>query len=309
MNAVATPNVRSVSWSGNFAWLVKRELWEHRALYIAPIVVAGVILLGLITALTQAGIIHIGGLQFDSPSERIPDGARLVIFSVFTIPFAIVTGIVALYYSLDALYADRRDRSVLFWKSLPLSDWETVLSKLFVASVVAPLIAAVVAVATLLVVLLGLSIYLAANGGSFGYLWSQIPFAQNLALLIYLLAINALWFVPGSAWCLLASAWARRSPFLWAVAPVAAAAYLEYQVFGTRELLELLSANRGVELALSAAKIESAVDAANMHQPMSILDVMTPSVFFSSMEVWGGLAVAAGLIAATVWVRRYREAT
>lgn len=308
MNAVATQNAQGIGWTVNFAWLVKRELWEHRALYIAPLVVAGVILLGLITALTQAGQIHVGGLQFDSPGERIPDGVRLLVFSAFTIPFAIVTGIVALYYSLDALYADRRDRSVLFWKSLPLSDWETVLAKLFVASVVAPAIAVVVAVSTLFVVLFVLSIYLAANGGSFSYLWTQIPLAQNLALLIYLAAINALWFVPGGAWCLLASAWARRSPFLWAIAPIAAIGYLEYQIFGTQKFLELLSANRGVEMALSTQSLEQAAKALSDGPPLTIGDVMTPGDFFSSMELWGGLVVAAGLIAATVWVRRYREA-
>jgi ABC-2 type transport system permease protein len=307
MNAVATTNARSVSWSSNFAWLIKRELWEHRALYIAPLVVAGVILLGVITALTQAGHIQVGGLQFDSPGERIPDGVRLMVFTMFSIPFFIVMSIVALYYSLDALYADRRDRSVLFWKSLPVSDWEAILSKVFVAVVVAPAISAFVSVLTLFVVLFVFSTYLAFNGGSFEYLWGQIPFVQNVALLIYLLAINVFWFLPGVAWCLLASAWARRSPFLWAIAPVAAIGYVEYQIFGTHEFLQLLSADRGVEMALSTQSLEQAAKASSDGPPLTILDLMTPGNFFSSVDFWGGMAAAAALLAATVWVRRYRE--
>lgn len=318
MNAVATQNARSIGWTGNFAWLVKRELWEHRALYIAPLVVAGVILLALITALTQSTHIQVGGLhlldgpgvgvQMDGTGERIPDGVRLMFLSMFSIPFYLVISIVALYYSLDALYADRRDRSVLFWKSLPVSDWETVLSKVFVAAVVAPTIAAVVAVISLVVVILIVSVYLAFNGGSFGYLWGHIPFAQNLALLVYLLAINVFWFLPGVAWCLLASAWARRSPFLWAIAPLAAIGYLEYQIFGTQKFLEVLSVNRGIEMALSTQSLEQAAKASSDGPPLTIFDVMTPGNFFSSVDFWGGLVAAAGLLAATVWVRRYREA-
>lgn len=317
MNAVATQNARHAGWSGNFAWLVKRELWEHRALYVAPLVVAGVILLALITALTQTTHVQVGGVnlldgpgvgfQMDAHGEQIPDGVRLMFFTMFSIPFYLVMTLVALYYSLDALYADRRDRSVLFWKSLPVSDWETVLSKLFVGAVVAPTLAVIVAVVTLFVVLVVLSTYLAFNGGSFGYLWGQIPFAQNLTVLIYLLAINALWFAPGVAWCLLASAWARRAPFLWAIAPIAAAGYLEYQIFGTRTFLEQLNANRGIEMALSVESMQQAAKDQGAHASLGIADLITPGHFFSSMEVWVGLAAAAALLAATVWVRRYRE--
>jgi len=317
MNAVVTPNVRRAGLSGNFAWLIKRELWEHRALYVAPLIVAGVILLGLLAALTQTAHVQVGGLdvldgpgvgiQLDEHSERIPGGVGLMIFTMFSIPFYIVMSIVALYYSLDALFADRRDRSVLFWKSLPVSDWETVLSKLFIGAVVAPAIAVLVSVVTMFVVLFVLSTYLAFNGGSFGYLWGQIPFAQNLALLVYLLIVNALWFAPGIAWCLLASAWARRAPFLWAIAPIVAAGYLEYQIFGTQKFLELLNANRGIEMALATRSLEHSLKDSNASAPLSIIDVMTPGEFFSSMEVWGGIVVAAALIAATVWVRRYRE--
>src|SRR5206468_10746510 len=56
--------------------------------------------------------------------------------------------IVGIFYCLDALYGERRDRSILFWKSLPVSDVMAVLSKLAIPIVILPLLSFAVTVAT-----------------------------------------------------------------------------------------------------------------------------------------------------------------
>jgi ABC-2 type transport system permease protein len=88
-------------------WSVRRELWEHRSIYIAPLAAAAVFLLAFLTGLTL------------SPAHR---HQPLDIPYEFAAALIMGTGfIVGIFYSLDALYGERRDRSILFWKSLGCS--------------------------------------------------------------------------------------------------------------------------------------------------------------------------------------------
>ena len=102
-----------------FYWSVWRELWENRSIYIAPLIVAAVILFG-----SFVGAFHLAGLRRNAllldPAHRraaieMPYNiaAMMMIFTAF---------IVGVFYCLDALQGERRDRSILFWKSLPVSD-------------------------------------------------------------------------------------------------------------------------------------------------------------------------------------------
>jgi ABC-2 type transport system permease protein len=272
-------------------------------------VVAGVILAGVLFAFIKVGHFQIVNVQLDSPTERVPDAVRLLIFMMFFVPFALVSVVVGIYYSLDSLYADRRDRSVLFWKSLPLSDWETVLSKFVTAAAITPVIAMIVSVVTAFVLLTVVSIALAFGGHSSSLLWSQIPILQNMGLLVYVVIVNVLWCLPLTAWCMLASAWARRAVFLWAVVPIAAVIFLEYQVFGTRHFADQLSAEGGMELALKFSADVFSEEKGGLISGVGLSDFMTPGRFFASLELWSGLIVTGGLLAASVWMRRYREAT
>jgi ABC-2 type transport system permease protein len=308
MNAVATESKPAVTWMNNFAWLVKRELWEHRALYIAPLVFSGVIVVSALYAMLVAGHGQFGHISIGG-DEHMPSGPRLFILLLFTAPFAFVAAVVTVFYALDALYADRRDRSFLFWKSLPVSDMETVVAKLTVATLVAPIIAVVISLATQLVVLVAFSIWMAANGHSFLRLWTEIPVLENLLVLIYAIVVLALWYLPIWAWCLLASAWARRAPFLWATAPIGAAWLLEYQSLGTNHIGHFLLTRLAgaIPLATSVPMAKFNEHAQTQGSVLHVTDVLAPGALFSSPQLWGGLFVAAGLIAATVWVRRYRE--
>jgi ABC-2 type transport system permease protein len=131
----------------------------------------------------------------------------------------------------------------------------------------------------------------------------------NLAVLLYAIIVQALWFLPIWAWCLLASAWARRAPFLWATAPIGAACLLEYQSVGTSHFAQwLLSRLVGaIPLAISFKKAGIEKMDQGQSTALGIADVLSPGTFFSSPQLWIGLAIAAALIAATIWLRRYRE--
>lgn len=138
-------------------------------------------------------------------------------------------GFVVFFYALGALYDDRRDRSILFWQSLPISDTETVLSKLIAGGLVAPLVTILVTLVTGVLTLLMFTVQMAIHGISF---WQPLAHAHPFAVLGGLLAavpLYLLWGLPAFGWLLLCSAWARSKPFLWAVAlPVGVGAALSW---------------------------------------------------------------------------------
>lgn len=310
MNAVVSESKsKAAIWMQNFRWLIKRELWEHRALYIAPLVISGVVILAMLYALLFAGQGQIGHIRIHDGEEGIPSGPNMFIYLMFTAPFAFVAAIVTVFYALDALYADRRDRSFLFWKSLPISDLETVAAKLTIASLLGLVIAVVISLATQFVVYLTMSIWMAAHGHSFLRIWSEIPLIDNLLVLIYAIVVHALWFLPIWAWCLLASAWARRAPFLWATAPIGALWLFEYLSLGTNHIGQLLLTRLVGAFPLVTAIPNGVFEelAQGQGTALHISDVLTPGTFFASPQLWGGLVVTAVLVAATVWVRRHRE--
>ena len=115
--------------------LVRREFWEHRSFVIAPAIVAAILLIGVTFGHVEFGnnsLDKLASPEFASKQYSVMTG----ILSVVALPYLISMGFLTVFYLLDSLYADRKDRSVLFWKSLPVSDRETVISKLVVAAIV-----------------------------------------------------------------------------------------------------------------------------------------------------------------------------
>jgi ABC-2 type transport system permease protein len=275
-------------------WSVRRELWENRSIYIAPLAVAALFLVAFLI-----GAIH--------PPVKMRDAMALdpmrhqdLVEQPYTFAAFLLMGttlIVAMFYCLEALYSERRDRSILFWKSLPVSDLTTVLAKLSIPLVILPLATFAITIVTQWIMLLLSSALMLARGQSVAALWSHLPlFQMSLMLLFHVVAIHGLQFAPVYSWMLLVSSWARRAPLLWAVLPPLAIGVAEKIAFNTSHFAALLGYLLGGGPEVVTGKMQ-----------MLPLTPLAVGEFFINPGLWIGLAVAAAFLAAAVRLRRYRE--
>jgi ABC-2 type transport system permease protein len=281
-----------------FYWSVRRELWENRSIYVAPLIVTGFVLFGsLIRVITLPR--RLQALPADDPAKL--HAALIGPFSVAPAPIMFATIIVGLYYALDALYGERRDRSILFWKSLPVSDLTTVLSKASIPLVVLPLIAFVLSVATTAFMLVVGSAVLSASPVGPGRLWAELRYFQQVFIMFYGLTVHALWFAPIYGWLMLVSAWARRAPFLWAVLPLFAVSAVERVTFNTSYFVSMLG-YRFIGAMREAFILEPGADG-----DFNRITQLDPLRFLTSPGLWLGLVLAAAFFAAAVRLRRHRD--
>jgi ABC-2 type transport system permease protein len=288
--AVAIPAVRLMYWS------VRRELWENRAIYVAPVALACVFLFGF-----SISILHLLVEMHASPWLDVMQQREL-----FGQPYEFAedlimgaTLIVGLFYSVDALYGERRDRSILFWKSLPVSDLTTVLSKATIPIVILPLLTFAVTVLTQWIMLLISSAVLMANGLSVSILWSRVGISHRWPMLLFhLLCIHGLWQSPIYAWLLLISGWARRVPILWAALPPLTIGIVEKVAFNTTYFGSLIG-NRFTGGSEGAAIL-------GRGRPMDPTMHIGLLHFLISPGLWIGLAITAVVLTAAVRMRRYR---
>ncbi len=269
-------------------WAIRRELWEYRSIYIAPAIVAGIAILGYAFATTGRAIsTRDMSLRLSMLAEPYDFASGVIVISAI---------LVQLFYCLDALYGERRDRSILFWKSLPVSDLTTVLSKVAIPLIVIPAVAvAITAAAELMMLTLGTLVAL-GSGLSVATLWDKVSLFQNLSMLVYHLAtVHVLWYAPIYGWLILASGWARRVPLLWATVPVLAVGAVEWITFHTWTFANLVKYRfTGGAEAIAAPGGSS----------MSMYSQVTPGRFLSEPGLWLGLIAAALLLAAAVRLRR-----
>jgi len=279
-------------------WSIQRELWENRSIYLAPIAVASAVLFG--------SLISVAVLSHRLPALLTASAARQ--HSAITSPYNYAAGltmvtafVVGFFYCLDALYGERRDRSILFWKSLPVSDRVAVLTKASIPLVVLPALGYVVILTTQLLILIMQSMALSRSQAGFALLTTHLKFVQmNIAVLYAIIAI-VLWHAPLYCWLLLVSAWARRAAFLWAILPGVVLSVIERTAFGTRAIANFFGYRVTGWFTLAFVKHVKG-DA-----PLDPLAAMTPLRFFSAPGLWIGLLFAALFLAATIRLRRYRE--
>jgi len=277
-------------------WSVRRELWENRSIYIAPLLVAAVVLFGcLISTLALAARMRHAAAAGAANQQAV----SVMPFRMAPAPIVFTTFLVAIFYCLDALHGERRDRSILFWKSLPVSDRTTVLSKASIPLVVLPLIGFVLGMAVQLIVLmLSTVVMLGQHGGGLG---EFRPFQAPLVLL-YGLTVYVLWSAPIYGWLLLVSAWAKRATFLWAVLPPLAIAALERIAFSSFYF------GRMLKYRFTGAMSEAFhVKPQGGGEMVDRLSQLTPANFLSTPGLWVGLAFAAVCLAAAVRLRHSRE--
>lgn len=286
-----------ISEAERLYWLVRRELWENRSIYIAPLAVAALVLFGFLIRVFHLPSKMRAALAM--PAMHRQD----LIEQPYTFAALFIMGasfIVAVFYCLDALHSERRDRSILFWKSLPVSDLTTVLSKATIPILVIPVLAFVITIATQWIMLMVSSVVALGSGLSVAALWRDVSWYQmSMILLYHLVALHGFWYAPIYGWLLLVSAWARRAVFLWAFLPLLAIGIVEKIAFNTTHFGAMLSYRfMGGGGSATAGTSGPASMASMTHPP--------PAEFLTSPSLWVGLVLTALCLAGAVRLRRSR---
>jgi ABC-2 type transport system permease protein len=321
-------------------WLLRREFWEHKgSMFWAPLIVGSllVVLLGLTITygIMQHGIpahVTINGqtLNHARLDQILPDETKLMVAKIATgmylgasAPlFAILTGVV-FFYCLGALYDERRDRSILFWKSLPVSDPMTVLSKAVTAMVVAPAITLVLAVAASLALLFIACLALSTQGlNLFASLLASSDLYLSPLRLAALLPVYVVWALPTVGWLMLVSSWAKSKPFLWAVGvPIVTLVIIKWinaalENFSGQTLLLAHYANDVVARILGGIvpgiwfTFQPGLQT-GMHPSANGVDmgglVSQSYMSLAGIDAWIGVAMGVVMLVAAVRMRRWRD--
>lgn len=295
-NTVPIPaGSQAVSTTRPLYWSVRRELWEHPSLYIAPLAAGAVFLIGFLLNLFRLPNRMRTTLTLDPTHQR----AALEQPYMMAVGLIMVTGmLVGAVYSLDALHGERRDRSILFWKSMPVSDLTVVLSKAAIPIFVLQLISFAVAAALMWIMFFLSSAVLLASGAGVAQFWSLLPIVHMSFLLLYhLVILHGLWHAPFYGWMLMVSSWARRAPFLWAVLPPLAICIVEKLVFNTSHFAGMLLYHLG-------GNPQSGPKSGEL---MNMLGHFDPWMLLTESGLWTGLAATAVFLAVAVRLRRDRE--
>jgi ABC-2 type transport system permease protein len=274
-----------------YLWSVRRELWEYRSAYYAPLIVAGFFVLGyFISVLRTVHKLRASGGSGDL-TELIVGPYNFAGLAIMGATF-----LFSIYYCFDALHSERRDRSVLFWKSLPVSDLTVVLAKATIPIVFLPVLTVGITIGLhCLMLAIGTAVF-AASG--LGGVLSNLPLITMWTTLLYhMVAMHALAFAPLYAWMLLISAWARRAPFLWGTLPILIVAALEKIAFNTTHFLQLIGS------IVAAGPSDASFPPDMVGHSLSHLH---PGAYLFSPSLWIGLTVAAAFLIAAARIRRHR---
>jgi ABC-2 type transport system permease protein len=285
--------------------LIRRELWEHRSLWIVPLAIAALIVVA-------AMFPHAANMQIDAADVATPQkymDVFALFHSVLTIPQFLLLSVLLPYYLLDCLYAERKDRSILFWKALPVSDAQTVLSKLLVALAVVPLGVFVLTVFTDIAASGILAVRLRNSEMMRMFLrWDTEVWLHTQGLILGALVMVMLWYAPIAGYLLLVSAWAKRSAFLWAAMPPLVAMLIEKIAFGTSYVAKLLGYRmNGIWGTLGFSQGAAAKAAAAGEHAAGMLDRVRPLAALENIDLWLGLAVTVACVWLTIRIRRHQD--
>jgi ABC-2 type transport system permease protein len=293
--------VAQISAAHRLYWSVRRELWEYRSIYLAPLAVAGVVLVGFTFSLFALPARMQAARTLGPPELRQFIEQPYVIAAIVLMTVELL---VAIFYSVDALYGERRDRSILFWKSLPVGDLVAVVAKASIPIVVLPLVTFAATVTTQTAMLFSSSVVLTVNGLSASTLWEHVSLWNLVTInLGHLVMFHGIWYAPLYAWLLLVSAWATRVPFLWAVLPPAAIAIVERLAFNTTSLATVVQ-----EHFLGESELAPDAPTAGMSMTMDVLTPHPLGHYLTAPGLWIGLALTAAFLVGAARLRRARGA-
>lgn len=229
--------------------LIRKELQENRGMFVfLPLVLSALMLAVILSGVTLSGIVDQRSFRLDtnqihesymsSRRENVavqpfsgaamqhlamlsPEGRAKVLSDAYvgmSAPLLVALWIVVFIYPLGTLYGERKDRSVLFWKSMPVSDAKTVLVKLLCVTLLVPAIYLVCIMFVHTLALLVASISAARQSlPVWPLLWAPSHLPMRWLNDAGYLLLNSIWFLPMYAWLLLVSAWAKTLPAAWAL--------------------------------------------------------------------------------------------
>lgn len=301
---------------GNQLALIRRELWEHRAIYVTPAAIAVIVTLGVLAMLMLAsGFAKELNLAFFGAQNIAGEGERRAALTIFFLGtssiFVVALMFLTVFYSLDSLYAERKDRSILFWRSMPTTDAETVISKLLTAAIVIPAVTAVGIWITHLINLIVISIWVASKGGDAGVMiWGSVAILDNWLAALVIVVASGLWMSPFIAWFLFVSTWAKRMPIMWAFLPPIVLGLLEWIVFRTRYFLTTVGERGDMTPLFHGLSLEQFVEEEQWRdrvENISLVEHMDLVGFVTNVGFWSGLLVCGILSTAAIYVRRFRD--
>ncbi|MGB9429190.1 MAG: hypothetical protein WCC11_04835 [Gammaproteobacteria bacterium] len=300
--------------------LAKREVWEHKSFWIVPIVIACLSVLfslyggGALIVATHQSLVNVDMSDLTGPDSRT---AVYIFLLAAAGIFNIVMLFMVWFYLMDSLYGDRKDRSILFWRSMPISDTTTVLSKLFTGMVTAPALMFVLVIITEIII--GIIFIIAAAFSGINLLTAVFhPGIIILAwiTLAFALIQQSLWLMPYWGWFLLCSAWAKKLPFAWTVLIPLGAMLAEVIVFRTHYLSNAIIghigrgvilvsgySSHGMQVGLPSNLGEHNYGAPNAH----FLNLASVAHMFVLPEMWIGVGIGIIFILGAIWLRRNRS--
>ena len=288
--------------------MIVREIQEHKVAFVyAPFFVS--IILCLVIASVYFGGTNIQTDQFNFSTEYYDEEIRQAMQSVSSVsridivrtgllvlgfPILLTVGFGLLAYSLSTFADERKDRSLIFWRSLPVSDLTTVLSKVFTVTLIVPLMVLPYIILLQLVSMTSASIFFATNDiVSFGWLWGSYIFTDWFRIIFSLWA-QSLWSLPLFLWLMLAGTYAAR-PIAGAIVPPVILIVLEGIIFKTNLVLEFIENRIGFWSRADSFPKE--------YQELRVVDVSDIFLLFSTQAFWIGILASAILVAGIVYVR------
>lgn len=306
--------------------LLRREFLEGRNSYFwTPVILSAVVLgLAFLSALGFADVnVHMNeysgqiqdlGSTLEAAQEKIAkEGKENDFYSALTGVYWVGSALVGIalpfvvfFALLGALYEERRDRSILFWKSMPVEDWQEVLAKLVMPLFVAPFIFLMVMFGLQILLALVLSLVAIVQGGPFTMLWPVSFMVSSWGLGLMVGFFKLLWMLPIAMWLLCVSAFAKRLPFLVAVVPLIVVMSVESIWFKSSNLAEWIGLQLGgwqFEAGLVAGDdLDGPYDAFKAFMEISGFDLIAAT--FGNVKFWLGTAVAGALFYGTVELRK-----
>jgi ABC-2 type transport system permease protein len=288
--------------------LGRRELWEHRGLWLAPLAVAVILLAMGVAAVLYAHPELRAAVDLNWFTAEQRAAAFLGANWTLSTPLYLVACIVVFFYLCDCLYAERKDRSILFWKSLPVSDELTVASKFLIAAAAVPLGVYLLAAVTNLLFVAFWNLFVSVGGAPQLRVWDGAAWLHAEGSQLLVVILTSLWYAPIYAYTMLISAWARRSLYLWVTLPPTLAPLIEYLTFHTHYVWDFINYRCfGIWRIVGLGHEEFRGHHARIGTPT--FGAGHFGAAFANIDLWLGVLAAVALLYGAARIRRYRDDT